>query len=82
MKNESIMIYVMIAILYGVVGWLLYSMYEKKENYGNGGDSSIELSSIPLDTVYKGRDPKDPRAVVHELRIIPPQQILSPYSTI
>ena len=36
MKNEQIMIYAVIAILYGAVGWLLYSMYEKKENYDDG----------------------------------------------
>lgn len=42
MKNEQIMIYVLLAILYGAVGWLLYSMYEKKENYTQEQEQEME----------------------------------------
>lgn len=42
MKNEQIFIYVLIAILYGAVGWLLYKKYQMKENI------SADLEQQPI----------------------------------
>ena len=33
MKNEQLMIYILIAILYGAVGFLFYKKYQSKEKY-------------------------------------------------
>lgn len=54
MKNEQLIIYVLIAILYGAVGFLLYKKYETKEGCGTvlqtgnvfGGSG---VSSVPSD---------------------------------
>lgn len=37
MKNQEMIIYISIAILYGAVGWLYYKQYSKKADQKVGG---------------------------------------------
>ena len=39
MKNEQLMIYILIAILYGAFGFLLYKKYQSKEKYNGNCDT-------------------------------------------